>query len=237
MWTKPDILDKLIRSETKAELLMYFHDNPDSANTLDTIAANLQLKPQEIARDVSDLVEIGLLEEVRFISSNKDRDEELQRELTQRFSSQGLLEDLSPTLSRNPTGVAIVDLLLPNGYPSGSAVLLMGDPATGKTTLLLQIAIEALKQGKDVVYATLDDFPDSVRDAMRQMGIEPRQYETEGDRRLVFIDCYSFLVGVKSEEEFSEDPQRLSDLSITISKALSQSRNASNVLLAMDSLT
>src|SRR5215831_14501679 len=235
--TKPDLLDKLIGSETKAELLMYFHDNPDSANTLDTIAANLQLKPQEIARDVSDLVEIGLLEEVRFISSNKDRDEELQRELTQRFSSQGLLEDLSPTLSRNSTGVAIVDLLLPKGYPSGSAVLLMGDPATGKTTLLMQLAIEALKQGSDVVYATLDDFPDSVRDAMRLMGIEPRQFETDGNRRLVFIDCYSYLVGVKSEEEFSEDPQRLSDLSITISKALSQSRNPTNDLLAMDSLT
>src|SRR5215467_3967587 len=235
--TKPDLLDKLIGSETKAELLMYFHNNPESAETLDSISAKLQRKPQEIARDISDLVEIGLLEEVRFISFNRDRDEELQRELTQRFSSPGPLEDLSPTLSRSPTGVAIVDLLLPNGYPSGSAVLLMGDPATGKTTLLMQLAIMALKQGRDVVYATLDDFPDSVRDAMRLMGTEPRQYETEGNRRLVFIDCYSFLVGVKSEEEYSEDPQRLSDLSITISKALSESRSPSNVLLAMDSLT
>jgi len=234
---KTDLLEKLIGSETKAELLMYFHNNPDAANTLDSIATKLHRKSQEIVRDVSDLVEIGLLEEVRFISFNKERDEELQRELAVRFSSRGILDDQVQALSREPTGVAIIDLLLPDGYPSASAVLLIGDPATGKTTLLMQLAIETLKQGRDVVYAALDDFPDGIRDSMRQMGLDPRDYETEGNRRLVFIDCYSFLVGVKSEETYSEDPQRLSDLSITISKALNESRNPSNVLLAMDSVT
>ncbi len=215
---------------------MYFHNNPDSANTLDTIAAKLQRKPEDIARDVSDLVELGLLEEVRFISFNKDRDVELQKELSQRFSSAGLFED-QPTLSHDPTGVEIIDLMIPQGYPTGSAVLLMGDPATGKTTLLLQLAVEALKKGRDVVYAALDDFPNGVRESMRLMGLETKNFEIEGRRKLVFIDCYSFLVGVKSEEQYSEDPQRLSDLSITISKALSESRNPSGVLLAMDSLT
>ena len=138
---------------------MYFHNNPDAANTLDSIATKLHRRPQEIARDVSDLVEIGLLEEVRFISFNKERDEELQRELALRFSSKGVFEDQVQALSRESTGVAIIDLLLPDGYPSASAVLLMGDPATGTTTLLMQLAIETLKQGRDVVYAALDDFP------------------------------------------------------------------------------
>jgi len=94
---------------------MYFHNSPDSANTLDSIATKLHRKPQDIARDVSDLVEIGLLEEVRFISFNKGRDEELQRELSQRFSSQGLSEDQPQSLSREPTGVEIIDLLVPYG--------------------------------------------------------------------------------------------------------------------------
>jgi KaiC/GvpD/RAD55 family RecA-like ATPase len=237
MRLKADLLEKLIGSEAKAELLMYFHNNPDSANTLDTIAAKLQRKPQDIARDVSDLVELGLLEEVRFISFNKDRDEELQKELSQRFSSPGLYEEPVPALSREPTGVEIVDLMIPQGYPTGSAVLVMGDPATGKTTLLLQLAVEALKRGKDVVYATLDDFPNGVRESMQLMGLDSQNFEVEGRRKLVFIDCYSFLVGVKSEEQYSEDPQRLSDLSIIISKALSESPSPSSVLLAMDSLT
>jgi KaiC/GvpD/RAD55 family RecA-like ATPase len=234
---KMDLLEKLIGSEVKADLLMYFHDNPDSANTLDTIASKLKRTVQEIERDVSDLVQLGLLQEVRFISFNKNRDEELQREISQRLVSPGLFEDQVQAATRDTTGVAIIDFLIPGGYPAGSAVLLMGDPATGKTTLLVQLAIETLKKGKDVVYATLDDFPDGVRDSMRLMGLDPKSYEVDGRRQLVFIDCYSFLVGAKSEEQYSEDPERLSDLSIVISKALSESRNPSNVLLAMDSLT
>src|SRR5438132_14251270 len=72
---------------------------------------------------------------------------------------------------------------------------------------------------------------------MKLMGVNPRDYEVGGRRKLVFIDCYSFLVGVKSQEQYSEDPQRLSDLSIVVTKALSEARDSGNVLLAMDSLT
>ncbi len=216
---------------------MYFHDNPDSTDTLETIAAKLRRKAQDIEHDISDLVELRLLQEVRVISFNKDRDQELQREISQRLISPGSFEEQTQTTTRDLTGVGIIDILVPEGYPSGSAVLVMGDPATGKTTLIVQLAIEALKKGRDVVYATLDDFPDSVRESMRVMGFDPRVHEIEGRRKLVFIDCYSFLVGVKSKEQYSEDPQRLSDLSIVISKALSESRSPGNVLLALDSFT
>src|SRR5438552_19024363 len=131
----------------------------------------------------------------------------------------------------------MIDSLLPEGYPSSSVVLVMGDPATGKTTLLIQLVAEALKKCRNVVYSALDDFTDSIRESMKLMGINPRDYEVEARRKLVFIDCYSFLVGVKSQEQYSEDPQRLSDLSIVVTKALSEARDSGNVLLAMDSLT
>ena len=230
-------MEKLIGSETKAELLMYFHDNPDTTDTLEGIADKIRREPREIVRDITDLVELGLLEEVRVISFNKDRDRELQRQISKRFISPTLAEESAASTGRDPTGVGIIDTLLPEGYPSSSAVLVMGDPSTGKTTMIVQMVVEALKRGKDVVYATLDDFPDSVRDSMRMMGLDPKSFEAEGRRRLVFIDCYSFLVGVKSQEQYSEDPQRLSDLSIVVSKALLESRNPGNVLLALDSLT
>ena len=165
-----------------------------------------------------------------------DTDQELQKEISQKLVS-GPLEETNQSSNRDLTGVSMIDSLLPDGYPSSSAVLVMGDPSTGKTTLLIQLVAEALKRGRSVVYATLDDFPDSIRGSMKQMGLNLKDYEAEGRRKLVFLDCYSFLVGVKSQELYSEDPQRLSDLSIVMSKALSEARESSNVLLAMDSLT
>ncbi len=233
---RSDLLEKLIGSETKAELLMYFHDNPDTTDTVEGIAAKIRRSPKEIERDVSDLVEIGLLQEVRVISFSKDRDQELQKEISQRLVSAGSFEETTSS-NRDLTGVGMIDSLLPDGYPSSSVVLVMGDPATGKTTLLIQLVAEALKKGRNVVYSALDDFPDSIRESMKLMGVNPRDYEVEGRRKLVFIDCYSFLVGVKSQEQYSEDPQRLSDLSIVVTKALSEARDSGNVLLAMDSLT
>ncbi|TMI32264.1 hypothetical protein E6H28_03680 [Candidatus Bathyarchaeota archaeon] len=161
----------------------------------------------------------------------------MQKEISQRLVSAGSVEETSTSANRDLTGVAMIDSLLPEGYPSSSVVLVMGDPATGKTTLLIQLVAEALKKGRNVVYSALDDFPDSIRESMKLMGINPRDYEVEGRRKLVFIDCYSFLVGVKSQEQYSEDPQRLSDLSIVVTKALSEARDSGNVLLAMDSLT
>ncbi len=234
---KNDLLEKLIGSETKAELLMYFHDNPDTTDTMEGIASKIRRKSQDIERDITDLVELGLLQEVRVVSFNKERDQELQSEISKRLISSGSYEEQPQVPSRELTGVGVIDALLPDGYPSSSAVMVMGDPATGKTTMIIQLMIEALKRGKDVVYATLDDFPDSVRESMKLIGLDPKNFEAEGRHKLVFIDCYSFLVGVKSQERYSEDPQRLSDLSIVVSKALSEAHDSGNVLLVMESLT
>jgi KaiC/GvpD/RAD55 family RecA-like ATPase len=235
--SKAELIEKLIGSETKAELLMFFHENPETTDTLDGIAKRIHRSSREIERDLSDLVDLGLLHEVRTLSFNKTRDLELQREISKRLTSPSSSEDTEKAASKEKTGVGIIDELLPEGYPSSSVVLVMGDPATGKTTLLVQLVAEALRNGKNIVYASLDDFPDSVRASMRVIGVDPRAYETEARRKLTFIDCYSFLVGVKSKEQYSEDPQRLSDLSIVVSKALSETSDPSNTLLAMDSLT
>jgi KaiC/GvpD/RAD55 family RecA-like ATPase len=216
---------------------MFFHEYPETTDTLEGIAKRIHRSPKDIEQDLSDLVDLGLLHEVRTLSFNKARDQELQREISKRLTSPSPLDEAEKAALKEKTGVGIIDELLPEGYPSSSVVLVMGDPATGKTTLMVQLVTEALRNGKNIVYATLDDFPDSVRASMKVMGVAPANYETEGRRRLTFIDCYSFLVGVKSKEQYSEDPQRLSDLSIVVSKALSETNDPSNTLLAMDSLT
>ncbi len=235
--SKAELIDKLIGSETKAELLMFFHENPETTDTLDGIAKRIHRSARDIERDIEDLVDLGILHEVRTLSFNKARDQELQREISRRLTSPSPSDEAEKAALQEKTGVEIIDELLPEGYPSSSVVLIMGDPATGKTTLMVQLVAEALRSGKNIVYATLDDFPDSVRASMRVMGVDPASYETEGRRKLTFIDCYSFLVGVKSREQYSEDPQRLSDLSIVVSKALSETSDPSKTLLALDSMT
>src|SRR5438034_6765522 len=216
---------------------MFFHENPESTDTVEEIAKRIHRSSKEIEHDLADLVDLGLIHEVRILSCNKARDQELQREISKRLTSPSPLDEAEKSASKEKTGVGIIDELLPEGYPSSSVGLVMGDPATGKTTLLIQLVAKALKKGRNVVYSALDDFPDSIRESMKLMGVNPRDYEVEGRRKLVFIDCYSFLVGVKSQEQYSEDPQRLSDLSIVVTKALSEARDSGNVLLAMDSLT
>jgi KaiC/GvpD/RAD55 family RecA-like ATPase len=106
----------------------------------------------------------------------------LQREISKRLISPPSGDEAERSSSREMTGIGIVDELLPEGYPSTSVVLVMGDPATGKTTLLTQLVVEALRKDRNVVYASLDDFPDSVRESMRMMGINPQKYEVEGRR-------------------------------------------------------
>src|SRR5216683_5817814 len=117
---RTDLLEKLIGSETKAELLMYFHDNPDSTDTVEGIAAKIRRSPREIDRDVSDLVELGLLQEVRTVSFNKARDQELQREISKRLISPPSGDETERSSLRELTGIGIVDELLPEGYPSTS---------------------------------------------------------------------------------------------------------------------
>lgn len=216
---------------------MFFHENPETTETVEGIAKKIRRNPREIERDVTDLVDLGLLHEVRTVSFNRARDLELQREISKRLTSPSAIDESDKVSSKEKIGVEVIDALLPDGYPSSSVVLVLGDPATGKTTLMVQMVSEALRRGKNIVYASLDDFPDSVRSSMRVVGVDPGGYEVEGRRKLTFIDCYSFLVGVKSKELYSEDPQRLSDLSIVVSKALAETGSPGNTLFAMDSMT
>src|SRR5207249_11598648 len=106
---RSDLLETLIGSETTAELLMYSHDNPDTTDTVEGIAAKIRRSTKEIERDVSDLVELGLLQEVRIISFNKDRDQELQNAISQRPESAGSFEETSTTSNTDLTGVGTTE--------------------------------------------------------------------------------------------------------------------------------
>ncbi len=80
------ILQRLLASRTKGELLVLFHRNPGLIDTIDGVARRLGRTGDSIAEDVNDLVDLGLLTRNTIGNSktlllNRRRDREIQEEV------------------------------------------------------------------------------------------------------------------------------------------------------------
>lgn len=77
--------------------------------------------------------------------------------------------------ARHPTMVAEFDRVLGGGLVAGAAVLLAGEPGVGKSTLLLEVAARAAREGTDVLYISGEESAGQVRLRAERMGaLEPR---------------------------------------------------------------
>ncbi len=66
---------------------------------------------------------------------------------------------MSETLiKRLPTGATVLDGLLGGGFEAGTISQLFGEPASGKTNICLQLAVNTLRAGKRVVYIDTEGF-------------------------------------------------------------------------------
>ena len=72
-----------------------------------------------------------------------------------------------PSLS---TGIAGLDDVLGGGFAPGHAYLLEGTPGTGKTTLALQFLRAGAEQGERVLYITLSETADELRETAASHG-------------------------------------------------------------------
>ncbi|MFS0894243.1 DNA repair protein RadA [Microbacterium sp. 179-I 3D3 NHS] len=64
---------------------------------------------------------------------------------------------------RRTTGVGEFDRVLGGGIVPGAAILLSGEPGVGKSTLLLEVAAQAARAGRRVLYASAEESPGQVR--------------------------------------------------------------------------
>jgi DNA repair protein RadA/Sms len=62
-----------------------------------------------------------------------------------------------------PTGVGEFDRVLGGGLVPGGVVLLAGEPGIGKSTLLLDVAARAAREGRDVLYVSGEESAAQVR--------------------------------------------------------------------------
>lgn len=232
---KKSALEGLLDSDTKAELLTFFHGNLRTVDSLQGLAVRLGRKPSELEDDLNDLVRIGLLREQKLYSLDPDRDVSLQREISDELRETTVRQEQEPLgeISRELTGIEIIDQIVPSGIPSPMMLLLMGDPGSAKRELCLEFASKALARQRSVVYVALEESPEEVRASLNAIGVDLTRPEVM--RNLSVIDCYSPQIGMVSKEELSADPNNLSELSIAVSKALPTGKKAQG-LFVLDSL-
>jgi hypothetical protein len=83
-----DLIEVLLSSESKGELLMLFHKNPGIVDTVEGVARRIGKGKDEIEGDIKDFSEIGLLKvmnigKLTLLSFNKQKDAEIQASMTQ----------------------------------------------------------------------------------------------------------------------------------------------------------
>lgn len=77
--------------------------------------------------------------------------------------------DATPATARS-TGVPELDRVLGKGLVSGAVVLMAGEPGIGKSTLLLDVAARAARQGRSVLYVTGEESTAQVRLRAERIG-------------------------------------------------------------------
>jgi predicted transcriptional regulator len=81
-----ELLNRMLGSEVKAELLTLFHQNPGLIDSIDGVARRIGRSREEVAEEIEDFVEMGLLKRTKagkanLVSLNKAKDEEFQASL------------------------------------------------------------------------------------------------------------------------------------------------------------
>ncbi len=78
---------------------------------------------------------------------------------------------------RRPSGVGEFDRVLGGGIVPGAAILLSGEPGVGKSTLLLEVAARAAREGHRVLYVSAEESAAQVRlRAERTAALEPELF-------------------------------------------------------------
>ena len=123
------------------------------------------------------------------------------------------------------TGIPPLDYALPEGLPKGATVVITGEPGSGKTVLVSNMAWNVLRGGGSVVYVNFDDSPDAIIELFESFNWNIKEYISKG----VFgiIDCFTFRLGalkgkyegVIGYEDLSDTDALIHDIHTPVRKA------------------
>jgi KaiC/GvpD/RAD55 family RecA-like ATPase len=106
---------------------------------------------------------------------------------------------------------------LNKGLPDGSCVLLVGPPRAGKTIFCESLAANFLQGKMGCLYVAVDRAPADVREDFERLGTDSRKMESE--KKLAFVDAYSWLTGESEEMFHIENLANLTEIIIMIERA------------------
>jgi KaiC/GvpD/RAD55 family RecA-like ATPase len=219
------LFERLLDTDVKADLLTLFHNNANLQDSPEGLARKIGRSATEVQRELEDLVQLGILKKVEVYSFGTERDREIQDAISKQLAL-GELQDSTQTemagppalqVARTPSGVEIIDKLLPEGMPSTSTTLILSDPGAGEENLLAHFVTQHIQATKSVVYVAFDNFPPNIRQIAQSQSREPLDWSS-----LIFVDCYSKTVGVESDESYVVEPENLSAISIAVSDIMSK---------------
>ena len=87
-----EILDRLLTSEAKGEILTLYHKNPGLVDTLDGVGRRIGKRREQIKTDVDDFIEMGILKKITvgkldLYGLDAQRDQEIQLSIADYFRS------------------------------------------------------------------------------------------------------------------------------------------------------
>lgn len=102
---------------------------------------------------------------------------------------------------RTRTGIKGLDAMLNGGFPEHSAVLVLGSPGTGKTTLGLQfIHHGATMENEPGLVVTFEEFPDQMYRDTLTLGMDLKALEKSGNIRTIFTSPEVFKQELEKPE-------------------------------------
>jgi archaellum biogenesis ATPase FlaH len=104
--------------------------------------------------------------------------------------------------------------------PYGRVILVLYDPDTQYSSLMINIAAGHLKTGGDLLYLSSSAPTVEIRQQFNDLGVNIAEYEARDTA--VLFDVYSGLMGVKSSEKYQYTAANLNERSITIGQSAPQ---------------
>jgi KaiC/GvpD/RAD55 family RecA-like ATPase len=127
------------------------------------------------------------------------------------------------------------DLIL-SVIPEGRTYMLLGKSGSGKSIFLYKLMDLYIRSSRPCVYVALDELPSQLRASLGGLVQGVEKSEREG--LLTFVDCYSCMGGLASQENYHIDsPGDLTGLGFLLSKLVADLGKQQPVKVCLDSVT